>query len=70
MDDADIADEQIQRALDEARYRREPDGPQETGFCLYEFCREAVDPGHRWCEGTDCRDAWAYANKRRLANGG
>lgn len=56
-DIADRADDEIEHELAEALRQRRPIGPDPTGFCHY--CREPIEPGQRWCHGTECRDEWA-----------
>ena len=61
-DDADRADQEVERALKEVLARR-PEGPAANGHCHY--CGEPVPDGMRWCD-VDCRDAWeALARRRR-----
>ncbi len=55
MDEADIADIQVQRDLAAALANRKPSGPEATGKCLY--CATEVGKNMRWCDA-ECRDAW------------
>ena len=62
-DDADRADQEVERTMNEALRKRLPDGPVANGRCHY--CDEPVPDGMRWCD-VDCRDAWeALARRRR-----
>lgn len=54
-DEADIAQENIERDLALLLRRRLPQGPAATGECLW--CGEPLDAGRRWCDA-ECRDAW------------
>jgi hypothetical protein len=46
---------------------RQPDGPAETGRCLW--CDEPLPPGKRWCD-TDCRDDFEHAQRARSMSHG
>lgn len=61
-DDADRADQEVERNLKEALRLRRPAGPAANGYCHY--CDEPVPDGMRWCD-TDCRDAWDGLARRR-----
>lgn len=55
MDEADLAQEEIEREQDRLMRIRRPVGPQSTGECLW--CGEPLPDGRRWCDA-ECRDAW------------
>jgi hypothetical protein len=59
MDDADRANAEVERSLQEALRSRRPEGPLPQGACL--LCDEPVDGQRRWCDA-DCRNQW---EKRR-----
>lgn len=64
-DDADIADERIERAS--AAMRAEiANRPLEApflGYCLY--CKEPTSPTLRWCD-VDCREGWQDMKRKEL----
>lgn len=56
MDDADRADREVERTLNEAlRNARIVRGPLPRGECLW--CEEPLEGLQRWC-GPACRDEW------------
>lgn len=55
MDISDTATQHEELRREIALRTRRPEGPQETGHCL--FCDEPLQPGQRWCDAT-CRDDW------------
>lgn len=65
MDEADRAQEEIEREAERLMRARRPAGPAATGFCLWcgeplpmpPLCESAAMVAPRWC-GPDCRDAW------------
>lgn len=65
-DELDRAEIEIEMELAEALRLRKPVGPLPTGFCHY--CLELIGPGMRWCEGTECEQAWEYEKMRRAQN--
>lgn len=64
MDIADIADKDVERALQDALNNKRPSGPEYTGKCL--FCDEQVEAPKRWCDA-ECRDQWE--RRQRGVNG-
>jgi hypothetical protein len=67
-DIADRADIECEHELAEALRVRKPEGPKAMGYCHY--CREPLNPGERWCHGTECEAAWEYEQARRRQNVG
>lgn len=65
-DQLDRAEEAIEHELAEALRLRKPPGPVATGVCYY--CLELVDPGLRWCLGTECMSEWTKEWERRQQN--
>ena len=62
-DDADRADLEVDRTLNEALRKRLPEGPAANGRCHY--CGEELPEDYmRWCDA-DCRDAWEALTRRR-----
>lgn len=56
MDEADAANEHIERERAGLLARRKPSAPVASGVCL--FCQCQVPRGMRWCD-SNCRDDWA-----------
>lgn len=62
MDEADRANDEVERSLAEAARLRKPTGPIATGRCLY--CDDIVGDTQRWCS-VECRDNWEAPHVRR-----
>lgn len=62
MDEADIAQAQLEREMTRLIAHRRETGPAPTGYCLW--CGEPVPPTRRWCD-VECRDAWERDHARR-----
>jgi hypothetical protein len=62
MDEADRANQEIERSQAEAQRQRKPEGPRYTGRCAN--CDAVVTPGLRWCDAI-CRDDWEGLTARR-----
>lgn len=60
--EADRADRAVTLHLQQALARRAPEGPPDTGACLY--CDQPTPPGRRWCNA-DCRDDWEAECRRK-----
>lgn len=66
-DEADRADQEVERDIAEALRLRRPAGPAPIGYC--HFCGEALlRPDARWCEA-ECERGWEYEQERQTANG-
>jgi len=65
MDDADRADGNIDRSLQDALRiaRTAPPAQQGNGYCWH--CDQDWDDLRRWCDA-DCRDAWEQ-NRRKVS---
>ncbi len=61
MDEADRANQEVERGLSEALRQRRPEGPVATGRCL--CCDEPVEEPRRWCDSI-CRDDWQRIQRR------
>ena len=55
MDEADAANEHIERERNALLAHRKPSGPVATGRCLN--CGAVLARGLRWCDSA-CRDDW------------
>lgn len=60
MDEADRANQEVERNLAQALRQRRPGGPTATGRCL--CCDSLLAPGLRWCDSI-CRDEWEEENR-------
>lgn len=62
MDEADRADQEMERATANALYaiRKKVAAPVYSEQCL--FCQAFTDDGRRWCD-TECRDGWVKENR-------
>jgi hypothetical protein len=60
MDDADMAQERIEREEKLRLKARAPEGPTAVGYCL--FCSQPLRSGLRWCDA-ECRDAWEMSRR-------
>lgn len=55
MDEADAANDHVEREREALLAQRKPAGPVANGRCWYCHCQ--VSRGLRWCD-SNCRDDW------------
>lgn len=66
MDDADNAQDHIEREQPALLQQRQPAGPIPNGLC--HWCGELVSDEARWC-GAGCRELWEQARRALVRNG-
>lgn len=66
MDDADNAQDHIEREQPALLQQRQPAGPIPNGLC--HWCGELVPDEARWC-GAGCRELWEQARRAFVRNG-
>lgn len=66
MDDADKAQDHIERESPTILRQRRPEGPIPNGRC--HWCGELVSDEARWCDA-GCRELWEQARRAFVRNG-
>ena len=66
MDDADNAQDHIEREQPALLQQRQPPGPIPNGLC--HWCGELVSDEARWCDA-GCRELWEQARRAFVRNG-